>query len=108
MESKLSGHQLLSAHLKTEKAAVDSEGFLTIRWPIVTNPENHYENVDFLLATVTKPKFYDGKYPTIYQIANAMNKSNYYDYFRKNIDNGITTFQDQRILDRINHHTLSC
>jgi hypothetical protein len=99
--SKLSRHQLPMTNLKTEKAAVDSKGFLSIRWPQVTNPGNQIEDVDFLLSTVTKSTFYKGRYPTIYQIANSMKKSNYYDYFLRNRENGIITFQDQRILDRI-------
>ncbi|MGA2681850.1 MAG: hypothetical protein ABSF44_08635 [Candidatus Bathyarchaeia archaeon] len=101
--NKLSGHQLLSANLKTERAAVGSKGFLTIRWPSVTNLENQSEDVDFVVSTVTKPTFYKGRYPTIYQIANSMYKSNYYEYFLRNRQNGIITFQDQRILDRINY-----
>jgi hypothetical protein len=101
--SKPLDNQLLRTNLKTEKAAIDSKGFLTIRWPQVTNPENQSEDIDFLLSTVPKPTFYKGRYPTIYRIANSMNKTNYYDYFCKNRENGIITFQDQRILDRINY-----
>jgi len=91
---------LMNAHLKSEKSAIDSNGFLAIRWPKEITLEGKLEDMDFLIATVTEPKL-NGKYPTVYQIADAMKRAGYYDYFLKNRQYGITTFQDERILRRI-------
>lgn len=100
MKDKLKNHQLLEAKLKSEKASVDSNGFLKIRWPKkVTNQKNL--DLDFLLATVTLPTITKNRYPSIFEISNAMIKANYCEYFIKNIKNKITTFQDKRILDRL-------
>jgi hypothetical protein len=104
ISSKLERHQILNAKLKTEKAAVNSKGFLTIKWPRLINQEDQskIKDIDFLLATATVPTINKNRYPTSYRIAKSMKESNYYDYFNQNRKNGINTFQDQRILDKIN------
>jgi len=101
MSSKISNHSLLIKKLKSEKSPIDSSGFLTIRWPEEVTPKNKIEKLDFLIATVTSPKLIKGRYPTAYQIADAMKKAKYYNYFLRNRKHGIITFQDERILRRI-------
>jgi hypothetical protein len=53
------------------------------------------------LATATLPTINKNRYPCVFQISNAMMKASYCEYFIKNIKNKITTFQDKRILDRL-------
>ena len=101
MSNKISNHSLLSEKLKSEKSAIDSNGFLAIRWPKEVIPINKIGKYDFLIATVTAPTLIKGKYPTAYQIADTMKKAKYYDYFCKNRKHEITTFQDEKILRRI-------
>lgn len=101
MGSKLNNHPLLSTKLKTEKSPIDCNGFLSINWPDEVNSKNIINELDLLIATATKPSLTDGQYPTVDQIADAMNKANYYEYFLENIKNEITTFQDEEILRRI-------
>lgn len=104
ISNRIKKHQILSAKLKTEKTAVNSKGLLTIKWSRLINQNNKSEikNIDFLIATATVPTINKNRYPTIYLIAKSMKESNYYDYFNQNRKNGITTFQDQRILNKIN------
>lgn len=100
MRDKLKNHQLLKARLKAEKASIDSNGFLKITWPQkVTNRKDI--GLDFLLATVTLPTITKNKYPSVFEISNAMIKAKYCDYFTHNIKNKIATYQDTRILDRL-------
>ena len=64
----LSGNQyfceLMKAHLKSEKCAIDSNGFLTMRWPKEITEDGKMEDMTFLIATVTKPTLINGKYPS--------------------------------------------
>jgi len=85
----------------TEKSVMDSKGFLTIRWPQKVKKQTDLDDFDVLISTVTLPTMYKGRYPTTYQIANSMNKAEYYNYFLNNRKNGIITFQDERILKGI-------
>lgn len=98
MANKIFNHPLLTEKLKSEKSSIDYNGFLTIRWPEEVSPKNRIEDLDFLIATVTKPTLVKGRYPTAYQIADAMKKAKYNEYFLKNRKHKITTFQDDRIL----------
>jgi len=101
MSSKIYNHSLLTEKLKSEKSPIDSNGFLAIRWPKEITLEGKLGDMDFLIATVTKPTLINGKYPAVYQIADAMKQAEYYDYFLENRKHEITTFQDERILRRI-------
>jgi hypothetical protein len=55
-------------------------------------------NLDFLLATVTKPDLNDGKFPDGHHIAAHMNRAQYFDYFDRNRDHLIFTPDDDEIL----------
>jgi hypothetical protein len=106
MLTKLESHQLLITKLETERSAIDSGGFLTIRWPDQVNKEMNIDSLDFLISTVPLPTLTKGRYPTVHQIVTSMNKSNYYKYFLNNRKNGIETFQDDKILKRLTKKTL--
>lgn len=95
-------NEWLTAKLKSEKSSIDVNGFLTIKWPIEVTRENKIETLDFLIATVTEPTLIKGRYPTAYQIAAAMKKAKYYQYFIENEKSKISTFQDDRIRKLIN------
>ena len=92
---------LEKAQTNNEQPVIDSNGLLTISWPEEIKSDNKIGELDLLIATVTKPTFIKGQYPTASQIANAMNKVNYYKYFRQNIKHKITTSQDEKILKNI-------
>jgi len=98
MCSKISKHSLLK-NWKSEQPPIDFNGFLTIKWPEEVTPENKVEKLDFLLATVTVPTLInDERYPTADEIADAMRRQKYCEYFCKNREYEMTTFQDKRIL----------
>lgn len=97
MSSLLANSPLLNTKLKTEKSAINSNGFLTIRWPKEEGPGGNLDDIDFLIATVTKPTIIDGQYPKPLEIATSMNNAKYYTYFENNRKNGIITFQDEEI-----------
>jgi hypothetical protein len=101
---RIEKHEILSAKLKTEKAAVNSKGLLTIKWSRLIDQSNISEikGIDFLIATATVPTISKNRYPTSHVIADTMTKANYTEYFDQNRKNGIITFQDQRISGKIN------
>jgi len=100
MSSRISNHSLLK-YWKSEEPPINSDGFLTIKWPEEVCPANRVETLDFLIATVTVPTLCKGEYPTVDRIADAMKQRKYCEYFCKNREYGITTFQDARILELI-------
>ncbi len=86
-----------------EKAIVEGSGVLNIPWPKCTDG-SHLE-VNALLATATNPTLVDGRYPSTQEIADAWNTdagSNYVQYFWKNREHDITTFQDDKIESYLN------
>jgi hypothetical protein len=101
MVGGLSNHNLFTEKLMSEKACIDGNGLLQIRWPKEASPQNRIEKLDLLIATAVVPTLIKGRYPTAYKIAGAMENSEYYDYFQNNVKNNITTFQDERIIERI-------
>jgi len=88
-----------------EKSCLSSKGELLIKWPIPLNTKDfaNIDELDFLLAAVTKPQHESEKrYPSISEIANSVNKDSTRKYFKNNVSHRITTFQDIRILNKIN------
>src|SRR5262249_45190575 len=75
-----------------ETPAVTANGLLTIPWP----PEaTNLVDVDFLLATATKPDFIDGRYAIPSEIAVAWKQHPHRrEYFDNNRQNGILTSFD--------------
>lgn len=108
MSTRLKDHDLFVDKLKSEKPPIDSYGLLSIKWPGEVNTESIMEDIDFLLATVTCPilvgkgkrsaEYKYPRYPSVHQIAEAIVSREYDKYFRKNVECGIATFQDERIL----------
>jgi hypothetical protein len=91
--------------LPEEGRLVSDGGLLQIAWPRRA-ADGSAVSLDFLLATATRPTL-TGKrlsYPTVEMIANAWNADtgNHVEYFWKNNDHGIQTFQDNAILQLLN------
>lgn len=80
-----------------ERRLVDPSGTLLIGWPNISDGGGPVP-VDLLLATSNDP---ESAYPTPEEIANAWNREPAdrprNEYFRRNRDNGIYTFEDQEI-----------
>jgi hypothetical protein len=79
--------------IDNEPEIIDENGFLNIEW---TEEMNEF---DFLIATLTVPdpkKFLDEQV-----IADKINETEYDEYFRTNYENGIRTFQDEKILQKL-------
>lgn len=76
-----------------ELPVLDKQGLLNFNW---TDKLNDF---DFIIATATKPE--REHYPTSKNIADTMIANEYSDYFRKNIEFGISTFQDKEILNAL-------
>lgn len=78
---------------------------ITDKWMLNLNDNIFTEltDIDFLLATSNAPKHRVTKeimYPSNIEIAKAMVKGNYYEYFLRNRLHGITTYED-RIISKI-------
>lgn len=88
---------------KTETPIIDDDGFLNLGWPKLIST-NLPVDVDFILATATQPTIDNERYPEVRRIANAWLESNpkYKEYFTKNSENNITTFQDEKINKYLN------
>ena len=88
------------AQLIGEGRLVSDGGLLQIAWPRRV-ADGSAVPLDFLLATATRPTLTGEPlaYPAVEMIANAWNADagNHVEYFWKNIDNGIRTFQDDEI-----------
>jgi hypothetical protein len=87
-----------------EGGLVSAGGLLQIAWPRRV-ADGAAAPLDFLLATATRPTLTGTplSYPTVEMIANAWNADtgNHVEYFWKNTDNGIRTFQDDEIRERL-------
>lgn len=80
-----------------ELPVLDKEGSLKFNWTDKLN------NFDFIIATATKPE--RDHYPTSKNIADRMLANEYSEYFRKNTELGISTFQDKEILKSLGNGT---
>jgi hypothetical protein len=79
--------------IDNETAIIGEDGFMNIEW---TAEMNDY---DFLIATPTVPK--PKKVLTAEEIADRMLEKKYFEYFDNNVTNGIATFQDDKIKQRL-------
>jgi len=83
-----------------DRRLVDGRGTLLIDWPHLT--EGGPAPLDLLLATSNDP---EPTYPTVQEIADAWNREadteRRGEYFRRNRENGIYTFQDHAIAERL-------
>ncbi|GAB5398921.1 MAG: hypothetical protein Aureis2KO_05060 [Aureisphaera sp.] len=79
--------------IDNEPEIIDVNGFLNITW------SEEMDDFDFLIATLTVPdpkKFLDEQI-----IADKINETGYDEYFRTNYENGIRTFQDEKIIEML-------
>lgn len=85
-----------------EGCLVSTDGILQIGWPKYAGDQSAVA-IDFLLATATSPTLAEGKYPTSEAIANVWNEDtgHHVQYFWKNRDNNIWTFEDDEIIKRL-------
>lgn len=97
MRNKLKNHKIFTTKLKSQKAIINSDGILNLRWPKVVDEKNDIKDFDLLLITITKPTLTNNRYPLVAKISRAMLDNNYKEYFSQNRKNDITTFQDERI-----------
>jgi hypothetical protein len=61
--------------------------------------------LDILLATATSPTIVDGRYPSAREVASGWQHPAgraHIEYFRRNKQCGITTFQDHEIENHLN------
>ena len=76
-----------------ELPVLDKQGLLNFNW---TDKLNDF---DFIVATATKTE--RDHYPTPQNIADRIIVNEYPDYFRNNVEFGISTFQDKEILNAL-------
>lgn len=88
-----------------EGRLISKEGLLEIPWPRLVE-DGRAVDMDLLLVTANDPSLAGTprSYPSVETIANAWNSADgqYAEYFWKNIDCGIRTFQDDHIRARLN------
>ena len=72
-----------------ELPIINEFGIFNFKWP------QNLQDYDFLIATATKPNIKN--YPDYRQIADLMLEKDYTEYFLKNVQSGISTFQDEQI-----------
>ncbi|MEX2477772.1 MAG: hypothetical protein WD357_05015 [Gracilimonas sp.] len=77
-----------------ETPIITKTGKLLIDWM------SQLDNYDFVIGTATKPQLKE--YPSPNKIAERMIVNEYDEYFRKNRQNLITTFQDDEIENKLN------
>ena len=85
-----------------EEAPASQLGNLTIPWPATLSGEPL--EFDVLIGTATNPTIVHGHYADAQQVADAWTTPagrNHVDYFHKNRENGIRTFQDREIERRL-------
>lgn len=83
----------------TDEPVIFNNGFLNLEW------EKEYEELDFLLAALTVPQPKNHELLPL-EIAHKMVDNNNFEYFKKNRESGIVTFQDEEIIDHLKK--LSC
>lgn len=76
-----------------EPTVINKSGVFQFEWP------ENLNNFDFIIATATKPEVEE--YPKSEEIINRIIENKHYEYYLKNIMNGITTFQDTDISQNI-------
>ena len=95
-------HYKLPRPATGEQSIVDDQGLLSMTWPRVL--DNTTEGLDAILATATDPTLSDGGYPSAEEIAKAWMTATgqkYVEYFHKNRESQIETFQDREIIKRL-------
>lgn len=82
-----------------EKSSIDDCGRLNIPWPVCIDGKNSkaLDEIDFIIASATEPT----DYPSDDELRqNVRNDKKRY-YFLNNLQHGITTFQDSKVLNKL-------
>lgn len=92
--------------LINEKACITNKGELDIKWvePVDNRDSKKVSRFDFLIAAVIKPKhgtINTRRYPNVQEIAASVRIDTQRFYFINNVKTGITTFQDNAILNKL-------
>lgn len=91
-------------HADGEGSIVSPSGLLQIPWPELVN-NNGPVSLDLLLATVTNPTLEGAlsDYPSAEEVADTWNHAHpkHVEYFWKNRESGICTFQDELIMQHL-------
>lgn len=89
-----------------EHFGFDPNGYLRINWPREAGSGQFLKDLDLLIAAVPVPRELDRRLiaPTTEEVAWSMNSPKGREYFSKNQQNGILTYQDQAISDFIAEH----
>lgn len=85
---------------QTEGRLISNDGLLLIDWPNLVDSDEPVQ-LDLLLVTANDPKISgtSPNYPDVNKVAGAWNAaaSKFAEYFWRNIDSGICTFEDDQI-----------
>ncbi len=83
-----------------ESSILSNKGELLINWPESIDKCNkiQIDNFDFILTTCTKHKNENNRYPTVQELNQNVSKDKR-KYFYNNILNGISTFEDTKIIN---------
>ena len=92
-EKYSSGFKFSEYKVGEELPIIDKSGVFQFNWP------NGLEEYDFIIATATKAEI--EKYPDSNDIIDRIIKNESSEYFLKNKQNGINTFQDELISKKI-------
>ena len=86
--------------IEPEQSILSNKGEILINWlnPVDINKKKELNSFDFIIATCTKQDL--KKYPKS-ELLKETFLNDKRKYFYKNIENGITTFQDREILKQI-------
>jgi hypothetical protein len=89
-------------HGAGEEHLVDHRGLLQVPWPELAQGGGAAP-LDLLLATTNSPTLTNGSYPSAQEIADAWNQKTggSAEYFRRNRNSGIYTFEDESIARRL-------
>lgn len=90
--------------LGKEKPVISENGILNLAWPnsVELLGKKAIDSLDFVLATVTKPTDYPHISDLLINVTSDITRK----YFLNNISNGIQTFQDHYILEKIDKNIL--
>jgi len=100
------GKDLNDYRVGKERRSIDNYGRISIEWPTPLDPreKSKLDTLEFLIGASNKPKYSDGVYcyPKIEELIQSIKKDRTRYYFYNNLRNGITTYQDNRILKGLN------
>lgn len=82
-----------------ERSSIDDNGKLNVPWPVCIDERNSkaLDDIDFIIASTTVPTDYPSN--DALELNVRRDKTRY--YFLNNLKNGITTFQDIGVLNKL-------